>query len=200
MNFYRRAIFFFIIVFLNCCSKAQYEIIDTNSQMLLQLQKPREYVVGPGDVLNVSVWRVQELNRDVVVRPDGKISFPLVGDIHVVGLTVKEIKKELTKRLEEYIPQVTVSVAVTQINSQKIYILGEVNRPGEYDMVGNLDVLQALSMAGGFTDYAKKSKIIILRKIGNKKLKIKFNYNQVIKGKHLEQNIPLQRGDVILVP
>jgi len=180
----------------------EYKIIDQNSKDLTEYHQDQAYVLGCGDRLSIKVWGKDRdsLNTDVIIRPDGNISVPLIGDIQVKGLRAEDLKDELNKRLREYIYEPSVSVTVVEIKSLKIYILGEVTRPGEFDLIASTDVLQAIAMAGGFTIYAKKDKIQIIRTNGNEKIKIKFNYNQVIKGINLNQNIPLRPGDVIIVP
>ncbi|NOY52973.1 MAG: polysaccharide export protein [Deltaproteobacteria bacterium] len=158
---------------------------------------PEEYIIGPEDILVISVWKDDTLTTEAVVRSDGKISVPLINDVQASGLTVLQLKDEITKRLKEFVPGVDVTVIVKQMNSNKVYIQGEVTRPGPQDFNGELTVIQALALAGGLTPYAKGSSIIILRADGQKRL---FNYNQVIKGKNLKQNIRLRRGDTIIIP
>lgn len=188
-------------LFISRCA-SEYKIINQDSKYLTELQQDQTYVLGCGDILKISVWgkNMEALTADPVVRPDGNISFPLIGDIQVKGLTVDELKNELNKRLREYIYEPNVSVSVTTINSLKIYVLGEVAHPGAYDVLSYTDVLQGIALGGGFTIYAKKNKIQIIRTYGNEKIKIKFNYDQVVKGINLDQNIPLKPGDVIIVP
>jgi polysaccharide export outer membrane protein len=195
-------IFFLIPFFLliSACSRVEYEVIGQDSEYLAKLQQDRSYLIGCGDMLEVLVWGHAELTTNNVVRPDGNISLPLIGDIQAEGLTVDDLKKEMNRRMGEYIQEPSVSVSVSEINSLKIYIIGEVRAPGEQDLISYTTVLHAIARAGGFTDFAKRNKIQIIRTQGNEKIKIKFNYNQVIKGKKLDQNIPLRPGDVILVP
>ena len=163
----------------------------------IQETKPEEYVIGPEDLLMISVWKDESLTTEAVVRSDGKISVPLINDVQASGLTVLELKEEITKGLKEFIPGVEVTVIVTQMISNKIYVQGEVSNPGPMPFNGELTVIQALALAGGLTPYADRNSIIILRASGEK---LEFNYNQVIKGKKLEQNVRLQRGDTIIVP
>ncbi len=158
------------------------------------------YKIGPGDILEISVWQDERLNRKVLVPPDGVISYPLIGDIDVKNLTVADLRKIITERLKDYVPDAIVTVMLVEVNSLKAYVIGKVNRPGEYPIGLNTDVMQILAMAGGLTPFASPDKIIILRREGNKIVKIHFNYNEVIHGKHLEQDIILKRGDVIVVP
>lgn len=190
----------FVVVICTSCSKLEYEVISQDSEILSELQQNLPYIIGSGDVLDITVWRHPDISKETVVRPDGKISLPLIGDIQAAGLTVDEVREEANRRMGTYIAEPFVSVSIASINSLKIYIIGEVARSGEYDLISNTDVLQALAMAGGFTIYAKKDNIKIFRKEDNRKIKIKFDYDQVVKGKNLAQNITLKAGDVILVP
>ena len=158
------------------------------------------YTIGPGDILEISVWQDERLNRKIIVPPDGVISYPLIGDINVKGLTVADLRKIITERLKDYIPDAIVTVMFIEINNLKAYVIGKVNRPGEYPIDLDTNVMQILAMAGGLTPFADSDKIIILRKEGEKIIKIPFNYDEVAHGKKLEQNITLKRGDVVVVP
>jgi len=200
--FHRKAPVFIFITFLFLivsCSKTGYQIIDGDDSMLAALQQNKPYVLGCGDTLKVTVWRHEEASADAAIMPDGNISLPLIGNLPAAGLTVDELKDELNRKYSEYITEPHITITVRDVNSFKIYILGEVTKPGEFKLTSNADVLQAISMAGGFTMYANKSTIHIIRKEGDKKIKINFNYNEVVKGKNLNQNIPLKPGDVIVV-
>lgn len=158
------------------------------------------YVIGAQDVLDISVWKEAELTRSVPVRPDGKISMPLLNDVQAAGLTPMQLAAEITTNLKKFVTNPQVTVIVTQINSQRVYILGEAARPGAYPLLPGMTVLQALSSAGGFTMFANMKKIYVLRQEGGKQEKFPFNYKDVIAGKHVEQNIPLKAGDQIVVP
>ncbi len=158
------------------------------------------YRLGAEDVMLVSVWKDEQLTREVVVRPDGMFSFPLVGDIPAEDRTVDEIRAEIVKRLTKYIPNPNVSVAVTKVLSYKVYIVGRVNKPGEYLIGHYTDVLQALSLAGGLTPFAAENDIKIIRRVRGQQQVFPFRYGDVRKGNDLEQNIVLQRGDVVMVP
>ncbi len=158
------------------------------------------YHVQPGDILEISVWKELDLNREVLVRPDGGISFPLAGDVSARGKTVEELRIELTNRLIRYIPDLSVTIAVKEVNGNKVYVIGQVNRPGEFVMNLQIDVMQALSMAGGTSPFAALNDILILRRNGNEQIALPFSYGDVIKGRGLEQNILLQSGDVVVVP
>jgi polysaccharide export outer membrane protein len=158
------------------------------------------YTLGPEDVLLVSVWKDEHLTREVVVRPDGMISFPLVGDLAAEGRTVEDLRDDLVRRLTKYIPNANVTVAVTKVLSYKVYVVGRVTKPGEYLVGHYTDVLQALSLAGGLTPFAAENDIKIIRRIKGDQLVFPFRYSDVRKGRDLEQNILLQRGDVVMVP
>jgi polysaccharide export outer membrane protein len=159
------------------------------------------YTVQAGDVLEVSVWREPDLTREVLVRPDGGMSFPLVGDLIGTNKTVTDIQQEIAERLTTYIPEPVVTVSVKEIKGNSIYVIGQVNAPGEYVATRRMDVMQALSLAGGMTAYASGNKIKILRRDNSsKQVSIAFRYDDVAKGQNLEQNILLQGGDVVVVP
>jgi polysaccharide export outer membrane protein len=160
-----------------------------------------DYVVQPGDVLDVSVWKEKDLQREVMVRPDGGLNFPLAGDVTASGKTLEQLQKDIANRLAKYVPDPAVTVAVKQSAGNIIYVVGKVNRPGNYTSNRTMDVMQALSMAGGLSPYASVNKIKILRRDSNGELKsFLFKYSRVEKGEDLEQNITLQGGDVVVVP
>jgi polysaccharide export outer membrane protein len=161
-------------------------------------EKP--YHIGPGDVLEISVWKDPELSKQLVVPPDGNISFPLIGSINVTHLTVPDLKKAVAQKLSEFIPDATVTVILIEINNLKAYVIGKVNNPGEFPIDMETNVMQILSKAGGLNPFASRGSIKILRQTSNKIVKIPFDYGQVEKGKNLEQNIILRTGDVIVVP
>jgi polysaccharide biosynthesis/export protein len=158
------------------------------------------YVIGPQDVVDISVWKEPDLSRSVPVRPDGKISLPLVNDVQAAGLTPAQLGAQITSNLSRYVTNPQVTVIVSQINSQRIYILGEVTRAGSYTLLPEMTVLQALSDAGGFTAFANSKKIYVLRQDSGKQQKIPFNYKDVVSGKDSGQNIALKAGDTIIVP
>jgi len=151
-------------------------------------------------VLNVAVWREPDLKLDILVRPDGKISFPLAGDIQAAGNSVEEVRQLLTKQLEKLIPDLVVSVSMLQINGNKVFVIGQVNKPGEINANPYIDVMQALSIAGGANAFADVDNIAILRRSGGQQVAIPFDYSEVQDGEELQQNIILQAGDVIVVP
>src|SRR5215831_15227316 len=156
------------------------------------------YKIGPQDVLRVDVWKETEISRSVPVRPDGKISLPLLNDVQAAGLTAMELANNITEGLKKFInnPQVTVTVA--EINSRRVYVTGEVTRPGAYPLLPNMTALQAVTSASGFTQFANPKKIYVLRNESGKQVKHPFNYKAVLDGK--QDDIPLQPGDTIVVP
>ena len=158
------------------------------------------YIVQPGDLLSISVWKEKDLQGDVRVRPDGWLNFPLAGDISASGKTVEELRKDITARLSKYVPDPVVTVIVNQSLGYRIFVIGKVSKPGDFPAGRNIDVMQALSMAGGPTPYASVNNIKILRRVNGKLKAIPFKYSQVEKGEDLEQNIILQGGDVVVVP
>jgi len=161
---------------------------------------PASYLIGPGDVLNISVWKEEGMQLEVLVRPDGEITFPLAGEIKAGGLTTRALSEELVKKLKKYIPHPSVTVSVLKSLSNKIYVIGKVNRPGEFIATGYMDVLQALTMAGGLTPYAESDEIKIIRRTDTgTKMKL-FDYDEVISGERLDMNIILKAGDTIVVP
>jgi polysaccharide export outer membrane protein len=158
------------------------------------------YVIGAQDVLDINVWKEPDVSRTVPVRPDGKISLPLLNDVQAAGLTPAQLAAQVTDSLKKYVTNPQVTVIVTVINSQRVYILGEVTRPGAFPLLPGMSVLQALSSAGGFTQFAKVKSIFVRRVENGKESKYPFNYREVISGKKPEQDILLKAGDTIVVP
>jgi polysaccharide export outer membrane protein len=158
------------------------------------------YVIGAQDVLDINVWKEPDVSRVVPVRPDGKISLPLLNDVQAAGLTPAQLAAQITESLKKYVTNPQVTVIITTINSQRVYILGEVIRPGAFPMLPGMTVMQALSSAGGFTPFAKMKSIYVLRDENGKKVKYPFNYKQAISGKNSDQDIQLKAGDTIVVP
>ncbi len=159
-----------------------------------------DYVIGPEDVLKIDVWKEPEMSGTNPVRPDGKISLPLVGDVPAAGLTPTQLTADLTTRLKKFLEDPRVTVTVNSVQSQRVFILGQVGRPGAYPLLPEMTVLQALSTAGGLSQYAAADKIYVLRNDGGKQVKLAFQYKQVIKGHKPEQNIVLKSGDTVVVP
>ena len=158
------------------------------------------YHIGHGDVLDISVWKDAALTKQVTVLPDGFIHFPLVGEIKALGMSISELKQALEKKIDRYVPDPIISVGVFQVNSMLIYVIGKVNRPGRFVLNANINVLQALAMAGGLNPFAREKGIRIFREVNGGTDQFHFNYDQVQDGERLEQNITLMRGDIIVVP
>jgi polysaccharide biosynthesis/export protein len=158
------------------------------------------YVIAPDDVLAIDVWKEPEITRTVPVRPDGKISLPLLNDVQAAGLTAMDLASVIAERLKKFIANPQVTVIVTTVNSQKVYILGEVLRAGVIPLLPNMTVLQAISSAGGFSQYANQKGVYVLRTENGQQVKYPFNYKEVIRGVNIQQNITLRPGDTIVVP
>jgi polysaccharide export outer membrane protein len=166
---------------------------------------PTEFLIGPEDILVVTVWRNQELSKEVIVRPDGKISMPLLGDVVASGLTAQTLSKHLADGLAEFMSTPTVSVQVKEINSYHVFVVGEVAKPGKFVLKSFANVLQGISYAGGFTPFASRNQVHVLRIVKNgqgeaKQVMIPAPYQDIVSGKNLEANIILKAGDVIVVP
>jgi polysaccharide export outer membrane protein len=158
------------------------------------------YVIGPEDVLYIHVWKEEALSRTIPVRTDGKISLPLVDDVQAAGLTARQLKDALTKRLKEFLENPNVSVTVVEANSYKVYVSGQVRNPGVYRLRSETTLLQIIPVAGGFTDWANPKKILIIRKEDGKERRITVNYKKIMKGDGPDSNIILKAGDTIIVP
>ena len=159
-----------------------------------------EYRIGPEDVLHISVWKEEDLDRKVLVRPDGGISFPLAGDLQVSGRTPLEVQDEIRSRLQRYVPDAEVTVAVDEISGYTVFVLGEVNEPGQFTLGRYVDIVQALTLAGGLTPYANDRSIRVLRRQDGQEVTYGFDYRDIQRGRDLKQNIILQSGDVVVVP
>ncbi len=158
------------------------------------------YQIGPGDALEISVWKDESLSKEIFVPPDGIISYPLIGEIDVTRLTVPELRESVMKKLGEYVPDATVTVMLLRANSLTAYVIGKVNNPGQFPINMKTNVMQILAMAGGLNPYAVPGRILVLRQKKGKTVAWPFDYNEVKKGEGLEQNILLERGDVVVVP
>ena len=166
----------------------------------VRAQEPPDYTLNAGDTLDISVWKEDQLTKTAIVRPDGKFSFPLAGEITAVGRTVAQVQKELTSRLKTYMPEPAVSVSVKALDGCRVYIIGQVSKPGSFVMNPRMTVLQALSLAGGMTPFASVNDILVLRGTGSAQTTLSFHYGEVSKGRGLTQNILLEAGDVVIVP
>ena len=163
---------------------------------------PAGYVIGPEDVLTILFWSETEkkMSGDVIVRPDGKISISLLNDIQAAGLTPDELRVRINEEASRYIEDPNAAVVVKQINSRKVFITGEVEKPGAYPLTGPMTVLQLIANAGGFKEYARRDAIVIMRSEAGRQLQLAFDYNEVLHGKKLQQNIELKPGDTVVVP
>jgi polysaccharide export outer membrane protein len=161
---------------------------------------PADYVIGPDDVLTIFFWREKDLSGDVSVRPDGRISLPLINEVEAAGLTPEQLRVRLTAAADKYIEAPTVTVVVKQINSRKVFITGQIAKPGAYPIMGPTTVLQLITMAGGVQEYADDEHIQILRTQNGRSVSLRFNYDEVKRGKKLQQNIALMPGDTVIVP
>ena len=188
-----------LVLLAACSTTPPVSIAELESHAI---EASQEYRIGPSDVLTISVWQQEDLNLpEVVVRLDGKISFPLLDDVHAEGLTAAELKDVLTERLSEYIAAPHVTVVVRQINSKLVYVIGEVNREGPIKLRGGMRVVDALSSVGGFRPFAAKDRVKVMRtQNGSGNVEFEFDYPSFASGKNLEQNILLLPGDRIVVP
>ena len=180
---------------------------QTEKEMVLKKQVQAEvaadsdqYVIGAEDVLYIHVWREETLSRTITVRMDGKISMPLIDEIQAAGLTPLQLKESLIQRLKQFIDNPNVSVIVSETNSFKVYVTGQVRTPGVYRLKSETSILQIITMAGGFTDWANQKKILIIRKEDGKEKRIIVNYKKIVKGEDPKSNIILKAGDTIIIP
>jgi len=187
-----------LILLLSACAGTA----TTQSDMSSDLESPgsNSYVIGPGDLLRVSVWKEEGMQQEVLVKPDGGISFPLIGEIMAGGKTTDELKQSMVSKLTQYIPNPVITVSVLQSNSNKIYVVGKVNRPGEFVTTSYTDVLQALSLAGGLTPFADSDEIKIIRRTNGSRQIFQFDYDDVISGDRMDMNIILKAGDTVVIP
>jgi polysaccharide biosynthesis/export protein len=158
------------------------------------------YKLQPGDVLQVVVWKETDLQSEVLVRPDGGISFPLAGDLQAAGRTADELRQDLETRVRRLVPGAVVTVAVKAVSGNRVFVIGKVNHPGDFALSRPIDVMQAISLAGGVTPFASADHIRVLHREGARQYSIRFRYSEVSKGRNLEQNVLLQSGDTVIVP
>jgi len=177
------------------------EIAEVKEPLVVAVTKKNVYKVNPGDVIEINVWKEEGMTQEVLVRPDGGISFPLVGDLIVQNLSLVEVEKKVTEILTKYLADPVVTVLAKQLLGNKIYVIGQVNKPGEFVVNRYIDIMQVLSMAGGMTPYAAVNDILILRRdVNGKQQAIEFEYGEIEDGDALETNIVMQAGDVVVVP
>ena len=161
---------------------------------------PAGYVIGPEDVLSIVFWRDKDMSAEVVVRPDGKISLPLLNDLTAAGHTPEQLRALLIKGASKYLEDPNATVVVKEIHSRKVFVTGQVGKPGSYPLIGDMNVLQMIAHVGGLLEYADTKNIVVMRTEGGTERRFKFNYKDVVKGKNVEQNIALKPGDTIIVP
>lgn len=190
---------FLVSVAITGCGGIAMEVLEEVAKT------PEDFLLGPEDVLEVVVWRNQDLSREVVIRPDGKVSMPLVGDVQASGLTADQLAERIAERLKEFKENPVVSVSVKEVNSYNVYVLGEVSKPGKFQLKSYTTVLQAIAMAGGFTPYASRNKMKVVRNSANgegelREIHIPVHYNDVLSGKGKLGNFMMKTGDILVVP
>jgi polysaccharide export outer membrane protein len=161
---------------------------------------PPGYLIGTDDMLSIMFWKDRDMSTDVQVRPDGRIALPLLNEVHAAGLTPDQLRQQIMEESKKYIEDANITVVVRQINSRKVFITGEVNRPGPYPLTSATTVMQLIATAGGLREFANSKKIVIMRKENGKPISLAFNYKDVVSGKNLTQNIELKPGDTVVVP
>lgn len=176
------------------------QVPTTPSQTEEGVTPPAGYTIGPDDVLGIVFWELPNHGGDVIVRPDGKITLPLLNDVQAAGLTPEQLRASIVTGSAKFVRDPTVSVVVKQINSRRVYVTGRVAKPGTYSLTTPVTVLQLLALAGGVSDYAKKDRIVVMRTEEGRTMSHKFNYSDVIQGKNLEQNIQIKPGDTVIIP
>ena len=198
----RMAVIVALAALLPACASAQAASAPPTQPAVREAEgaKDPSYLIGTDDVLAIVFWELPTHGAEVVVRPDGKITLPLLNDIQAAGLTPEQLRASITTASAKFIREPAVSVIVKQINSRKVFVSGQVARPGPYPLTAPSTVLQVLALAGGPTDFAKKKKIAVMRTENGQTVRFKFNYNEVLDGKNLDQNILLKPGDTVLVP
>jgi polysaccharide export outer membrane protein len=180
----------FVSLFIGLCGLAGAVSVGAADRYLLQ----------PGDVLTVAVWKETDLTGEALVRPDGGISLPLAGNVDAAGHTTDEVRSSIVEQLRKYIPDPVVTVSVKTAAGNQIFVIGKVNRPGQYPMIRPVDIMQVLSLAGGTTPFASLNDIHVLRRLGEREVAIPFRYVDVERGRNLDQNIVLKGGDTVVVP
>jgi polysaccharide biosynthesis/export protein len=163
-------------------------------------QSAPDYLINAGDAVEVAVWKEPDLTKTVGVRPDGRITLPLVGEISAAGRTLAQVQIEIANRLKKYLPDPVVTASLVGMEGNRVYVIGQVTKPGSFIINPRLNILQALSLAGGMTPFAATNDIVVLRSVGGKKTVLPFKYGEISRGRNPEQNVPLEAGDVVLVP
>jgi polysaccharide biosynthesis/export protein len=193
-------LWFSLVVLCGCTPPVSHPTEAQAAAAAVATPDQEKYLLGPEDAVEISVWKEPDLTKQLVVRPDGKITYPLIGEVQAAGKTVKQLQAEILKRLEKYVTDAHVTVILLKAQNYKIYVTGKVNKPGEFVIGKPVNVLQAISMAGGLTPFASPGSITVLRSLGGKEEVYPFNYKDVAKGQFLEQNRTLLPGDVVVVP
>lgn len=174
--------------------------VPSISQEFEEASTKVEYRLSAGDKIDVFVWKEEDLSKEVTISPDGTLSYPLAGDIEAAGLTVKELRNALTQKMQEYIPKALVTVSLVEVSGYRVYVLGEVNKPGEYLPGNYVTIAQALTLAEGLTTFANGGSIRVVRQSGGQELVMKFDYGRFKRGRDLSRNVRLESGDVVMVP
>ncbi len=177
-----------------------FTVLGAHAAALAPAPVAEGYKLQPGDLLQVNVWKETDLQSEILIRPDGGISFALAGDLQAAGLTTDELRQELEARVRKLVPDAVVTVLLKSPNGNRVFVIGKVNHPGDFPLLRPIDVLQAISMAGGLTPFASNNQIRVLHRDGSHQNSYRFRYDQVVKGRHLDQNILLQSGDTVIVP
>jgi polysaccharide export outer membrane protein len=189
-----------LMLMCGCTPSASHLTVAQAAAAAVATPDEDKYLLGPEDAIEVSVWKEPELTKQLVVRPDGKITYPLIGEVQAAGKTVKQLQEEIFKRLEKYVTDAHVTVILLKAQNYKVYVTGKVNKPGDFVIGKPVNVMQAISMAGGLTPFASPGSIMVIRTVGGKEEVFPFNYKEVAKGQFLEQNRTLMPGDVVVVP
>jgi polysaccharide export outer membrane protein len=197
LNFVLIVVIVMLTIVPNCLSE-ENQIVSPDA---MSYPLEGDYIIGAGDLMEIVTWKEPDFSReDIFVRLDGKITFPLLGDLQAAGKTPTQLKNDIQERLKEYITGPEVTITIRSMASKRYYILGEVEKTGEYPLVKNLTVLQAFAVAGGFSEWASKKEIILVRRSNEKDEMIRINYKEIIKGKNIEQNVKVKADDTIIVP
>jgi len=191
-------LFLIIVTFLHAKDYIKEARAEGKNLHIIHLSQ--DYTLGKGDIIEVFVWRNEQLSRKVIIRPDGKISLPFVQDMQAEGFTPVQLQRQITRRLIEHIANPQVSVIVSEINSYRVSVLGRVNNPGVYPITGKTTIAEVIALAGGFTEWANRRKITVVTRQGGEKTKVIINYKKISSGKDPSQNIILKRDDIIIVP
>ena len=193
-----------LLVLLTCTSSGEAQTASATTAAAaaaaVPASPPGDYTIGPDDILTIVFWKEKDMSSDVAVRPDGRISLPLLNDVDAAGLTPEQLRVKLAAAADKFLEEPTVTVVVKQINSRKVFITGQVPKPGPYPLTGPTNVVQLIAMAGGVLEYADSENIVIMRTVNGRPMSYEFNYKDVAKRKNLGQNIELKPGDTIIVP